>query len=162
MPEWELMTINDYAVHLKVHPQTVRNWINDGSLASVKVGRARRIPRDAAVVFAGGSGYELPELMTVEEVAQRLARNTQTVRNWIDDEKLPAIYVGRLVRIKRAVVDQVVASGLPGVHPDQRRPLTATDFWLGDQPVGAPVFETEVGSHSLAPPASDATMDSRL
>jgi excisionase family DNA binding protein len=142
MPEWELMTISDYAAHLKVNPQTVRNWINEGSLASVKVGRARRIPRDAAVVFAGGSGYELPELMTVEQVAQRLSRNTQTVRNWIDQGKLPAIHVGRLVRIKRSVVDQVVASGLLGAQSEQRRPLTATDFWLGNQPVGPPVFET--------------------
>lgn len=143
MPEWELISINEYAAHLQMNPQTVRNWINEGSLASVKVGRARRIPREAAVAFAGGSGYELPELVTVEEIAQRLARNVQTVRNWIDAGKLPAIHVGRLVRVKQSVVDQVVASGLPGLRSDQRRPHTATDFWLGDQLVGTPVSETD-------------------
>lgn len=140
MPEWELLSINDFAAHLRVNPQSVRNWINEGALASVKVGHARRIPREAAVAFAGGSGYELPELMTVEEVSELLLQNQQTVRNWINDGKLPAFHIGRLVRIKRSVIDQVVASGLLGVQPARRRPVTATDFWLGDEPVGEPVL----------------------
>lgn len=140
MPEWELLSINDFAAHLRVNPQSVRNWINEGIIASVKIGRARRIPREAAVSFAGGSGYELPELLTVEEAAELLLLNQQTIYNWIDSGKLPAFRIGRLVRIKRSVLDQVVASGLPGVQPQQRRPLTATDFWLGDRPVGEPVL----------------------
>jgi excisionase family DNA binding protein len=144
MAQWELLSINDFAAHLRVNPQTVRNWINEGALASVKIGRARRIPREAAVAFAGGSGYELPELMTVEEVAEQLLLNQQTIYNWIDDGKLPGFRIGRLFRIKRSVLNQVLASGLLGVQPGQIHPITAADFWLGDRPVGEPVFAPDV------------------
>jgi excisionase family DNA binding protein len=42
------------------------------------------------------------ELMTVNEVAERLKVNQQTVRNWIDRGELAAIRVGaRRVRIRR-------------------------------------------------------------
>jgi excisionase family DNA binding protein len=42
------------------------------------------------------------ELLTVNEVAERLKVNQQTVRNWIDRGELAAIRVGaRRVRIRR-------------------------------------------------------------
>jgi excisionase family DNA binding protein len=39
--------------------------------------------------------------MTVTEVASILKLNQQTVRNWIDRGSLPALHVGRRVRIPR-------------------------------------------------------------
>ena len=33
-----LMTINDVAAELKVHPRTVKRWIADGQLAAFKLG----------------------------------------------------------------------------------------------------------------------------
>ncbi len=42
------------------------------------------------------------EYLTVAEIAGVLKLNQQTVRNWIDQGKLPALHVGRRVRIKRS------------------------------------------------------------
>ena len=47
--------------------------------------------------------------LTVAEVAHMLKLNQQTVRNWIDQGSLPALRVGRRVRIKRSDFDQVLA-----------------------------------------------------
>ena len=45
------------------------------------------------------------EFMTVAEIASALKLNQQTVRNWIDRGELPALHVGRRVRIKRSDFD---------------------------------------------------------
>ena len=47
--------------------------------------------------------------LTVAEVAGMLKLNQQTVRNWIDQGSLPALRVGRRVRIKRSDFDRVLA-----------------------------------------------------
>jgi excisionase family DNA binding protein len=49
--------------------------------------------------------------MTVAEVATILKLNQQTVRNWIDGGKLPAIHVGRRVRIKRSDFERLIEQG---------------------------------------------------
>jgi excisionase family DNA binding protein len=49
------------------------------------------------------------DVMTVAEVAATLKLNQQTVRNWIDAGTLPALRVGRRVRIKRPDFDQLIA-----------------------------------------------------
>ena len=46
------------------------------------------------------------EFMTVAEVASVLKLNQQTVRNWIEAGTLPALRVGRRVRIRRQDFDQ--------------------------------------------------------
>jgi excisionase family DNA binding protein len=88
--------------------------------------------------------FEEP-FLTVAEVAEILRLNPQTVRNWIDAGSLPAIRVGRRVRIKRADLDRILTDGYqgatgataPGSGPN------AHDFW-GGEPVGAvePVSES--------------------
>jgi excisionase family DNA binding protein len=75
--------------------------------------------------------------LTVAEVAGMLKLNQQTVRNWIDQGSLPALRVGRRVRIKRSDFERVLAesytagggAGAQDVGP------TAEDFW-GGEPVG--------------------------
>src|SRR2546429_9220375 len=77
--------------------------------------------------------------LTVAEVAGILKLNQQTVRNWIDQGSLPALRVGRRVRIKRSDFEQVLArsyTGAAGASPGDAGP-SAEDFW-GGEPVGVP------------------------
>ena len=54
------------------------------------------------------------DLLTVEEVAELLRVNPQTVRNWIDSGQLPSLRVGaRRVRVQRGALESFV-----GVKPD--------------------------------------------
>ena len=76
--------------------------------------------------------------LTVAEVAELLKVNQQTVRNWIDHERLPAVRVGRRVRIKRSDLDRILETGQhSGNAPSAGRPSgpNAADFWSGE-PVG--------------------------
>ena len=75
-----LLTVDDIARILKLNPQTVRNWINDGYLRAIKIGRNVRVPRaefdrlieesytgpktarsDAAQAFWNGELHQMPE-----------------------------------------------------------------------------------------------------
>ena len=52
------------------------------------------------------------EVFTVAEVASILKLNQQTVRNWIDAGVLPALKIGRRVRVRRSVLEDVLERGL--------------------------------------------------
>ncbi len=72
--------------------------------------------------------------LTVAEVAGMLKLNQQTVRNWIDQGSLPALRVGRRVRIRRSDLDRVLAQGYtgpPSPDADDAGP-SADDFWAGE------------------------------
>ena len=70
------------------------------------------------------------------EVAELLKLNQQTVRNWIDQGSLPAVKVGRRVRIRRADLERVLEQGyMRGTSASARGGLSAEDFW-GGEPVG--------------------------
>src|SRR5580704_14054429 len=78
--------------------------------------------------------------LTVAEVAETLKLNQQTVRNWIDQGSLPALRVGRRVRIRRSDFDRLLEdgySGGAGAAPSTAAGPSADDFW-GGEPVGAP------------------------
>src|SRR5580658_3988999 len=78
--------------------------------------------------------------LTVAEVAEMLKLNQQTVRNWIDQGSLPALRVGRRVRIRRSDFDRLLEegySGGAGAAPSPAAGPSADDFW-GGEPVGAP------------------------
>ena len=72
--------------------------------------------------------------LTVAEVAKTLKLNQQTVRNWIDQGSLPAVRVGRRVRIKRSDFERVVDEGYSGAPPIAPEPASpsAQDFWGGE------------------------------
>ena len=81
----------------------------------------------------------LEEFLTVAEVAEMLKLNQQTVRNWIDQGSLPAVRVGRRVRIRRSDLERVLERGYTTATADtaaQPGP-SAEDFW-GGEPVGIP------------------------
>ena len=69
------------------------------------------------------------EFLTVNEIAERLKLNPQTVRNWIDAGRLPAFRVGRRVRIRREDFEAVLAHGLDVGRGDRR---TGDAFWDGE------------------------------
>lgn len=74
---------------------------------------------------------ESEELLTVAEIAGRLKMNQQTIRNWIDSGYLPAIRIGRRVRVKRSDFDALLEASYTG------RSHTSPGVWGGDVP--APV-----------------------
>src|SRR6201995_3513887 len=75
--------------------------------------------------------------LTVAEVAETLKLNQQTVRNWIDQGSLPAVRVGRRVRIKRSDFERIIEQSYSGAQPPvpSDRGASAEDFW-GGTPVG--------------------------
>lgn len=72
--------------------------------------------------------------LTVAEVAGMLKLNQQTVRNWIDQGSLPALRVGRRVRIRRSDFERVLARGSTGAGgpPADEAGPNADDFWGGE------------------------------
>jgi excisionase family DNA binding protein len=58
------------------------------------------------------------EVFTVDEVASLLKLNPQTIRNWVEAGALPALRIGRRVRIKRAVLQDILDNGLKVVDDE--------------------------------------------
>jgi excisionase family DNA binding protein len=80
--------------------------------------------------------------LTVAEVADWFKVNQQTVRNWIDQGRMPAVRVGRRVRIRRSDFDRILEGGSSGgssspstAPPPRSAGPSAEDFWSGE-PVG--------------------------
>jgi excisionase family DNA binding protein len=83
------------------------------------------------------SGDFTETFLTVAEVAELLKLNQQTVRNWIDQGSLPALRVGRRVRIRRTDLERVLQAGATSSDSAAvaRPSPSAADFW-GGEPVG--------------------------
>ena len=64
---------------------------------------------------------------TVAELAQRLRLNQQTLRNWIDQGSLPAVRIGRRVRVLNSDFERLVAGA------DAGPPAEAVAFWEGTE-----------------------------
>ena len=62
------------------------------------------------------------ELLTVKQIAEHIQVNQQTVRNWIDSAALPAVRIGRRVRVRRADMERVLAEGLTAPAAPEPRP----------------------------------------
>lgn len=67
--------------------------------------------------------------MTVAEIASILKLNQQTIRNWIDEGMLPALHVGRRVRIRRSDFDALIAANVIG-----KPPAPSPSIWDGEIP----------------------------
>ena len=76
------------------------------------------------------------DFMTVSEVGSILKLNQQTVRNWIDQGSLPALHVGRRVRIRRADFNALLEASVIG----ERQPARAS---ISDGEVAAPLVPGE-------------------
>ncbi len=53
----KLLTVKQVAKYLQVTEVTIRRWISEGTIESVKIGRARRIP-EAALMRMVEAGKE--------------------------------------------------------------------------------------------------------
>ena len=53
------------------------------------------------------------ELLTIKETAQMLKVNPITIRRYIEDGRLPAVRVGRGVRVRKEAVDHFVEEVVP-------------------------------------------------
>ena len=53
---------------------------------------------------------ELPEYMTVSEIANRLSMSSNTVRTWIEEGMLRGIRVRKVWRVRREDFEQLLAS----------------------------------------------------
>jgi len=85
------------------------------------------------------------EFLTVAEVAATLKLNQQTVRNWIDQGSLPALRIGRRVRIRRSDFERLIEAGATRADARKAQPgASAEDFW-GGEPVGAADSERPEG-----------------
>jgi excisionase family DNA binding protein len=56
------------------------------------------------------------EFLTVAEIAALLRLNQQTVRNWIDQGSLPAVRVGRRVRVRQSDLNRLLDTGANGAE----------------------------------------------
>jgi excisionase family DNA binding protein len=73
------------------------------------------------------------DFLTVAEVAELLKLNQQTVRNWIDQGALPALRVGRRVRILRSDLERILAESYSGRRGSETGTgPSAEDFWSGE------------------------------
>jgi excisionase family DNA binding protein len=99
------------------------------------------------------------EFLTVAEVAETLKLNQQTVRNWIDQGSLPALRVGRRVRILRSDFERMLEEGYTatGGPTGREQGPTAEDFW-GGEPVG--VAEPRIDENSVTAAPTNAPVHS--
>jgi len=52
------------------------------------------------------------EILTVEEVAEKLRMKEPTIRDWIYSKKIPVLRIGRRVFIRRETVERILQDGL--------------------------------------------------
>jgi excisionase family DNA binding protein len=71
------------------------------------------------------------DFLTVADIARILKLNQQTVRNWIDQGSLPALRVGRRVRVRRSDFEALLESGRTVARPASG-PSPAQAFWEGE------------------------------
>jgi excisionase family DNA binding protein len=88
--------------------------------------------------------------LTVAEVAETLKLNQQTVRNWIDQGSLPAVRVGRRVRIRRSDFDRLLAESYTAGAATAAAGPSAEDFW-GGEAVGVPEAPTDSPAAEAGP-----------
>jgi excisionase family DNA binding protein len=92
--------------------------------------------------------------LTVAEVAELLKLNQQTVRNWIDQGTMPAVRIGRRVRIRRSDLDRLLDSGYQGPSSSSiPAGPSAEDFWSGE-PVGAAELAPAAAHQDAGAPAA--------
>jgi excisionase family DNA binding protein len=72
------------------------------------------------------------EFLTVAEIAAILKLNQQTIRNWIDNGSLPALRIGRRVRVIRRDLDELIDRGRTAAEPQvEADSLDHEAFWGG-------------------------------
>ena len=81
----QLLTVPQVAEEFRVTAQTIRNWIDQGVLPAVRVGRAFRVRREDVDALLERAGAESGSLATVRDVWT--PTTTSLLRN--NDERTP-------------------------------------------------------------------------
>ena len=74
------------------------------------------------------------QYLTVADVARILKLNQQTVRNWIDQGRLPALDVGRRVRIRRSDLDKLIEDSYTATPTKRADSDARPSIWDGFVP----------------------------
>lgn len=64
---------------------------------------------------------DMDQLLTVKEAAQRLACTEAAIRKWLYQRRLPAVKVGRLIRLRETDLEAMIARGLRSPRLDVPR-----------------------------------------
>ncbi len=72
--------------------------------------------------------------MTVADIAELLRLNQPTIRNWIERGALPAIRIGRRVRVKRSDFEDLLRTpaGPATLPAPALQTFSAERFWAGE------------------------------
>ena len=81
---------------------------------------AKRDPTDPKVQGPQHKLRRAPQLLTVEDAAIRLSVSTKSIRRWIEAGELPAVRLGRAVRIEEGAVADFVDGRLIEVESYER------------------------------------------
>jgi excisionase family DNA binding protein len=92
------------------------------------------------------------ELLTIQETARLLKVNPITIRRYIERGRLPAVRVGRGVRVRKEAVDQLIEEVVPKktrrTAPGPRgKPFTKDDPLWRVVGIGASAEPTHVAKH---------------
>jgi excisionase family DNA binding protein len=91
MAESTLLTVQQVAAEFQVTAQTVRNWIDQGVLPAIRVGRAFRIARSDVDALLDRARAESDSLATQRDMwapeAFRLRRSGPSARSVWDDDR---------------------------------------------------------------------------
>jgi len=82
------------------------------------------------------------DFLTVAEIAAILKLNQQTVRNWIERGLLPALRIGRRVRVRRGDFERFLDQGRT-TRPPASKSSAAQAFWDGDVPSPGEPLDTD-------------------
>jgi excisionase family DNA binding protein len=58
----------------------------------------------------------MEQLLTVKDAAKKPACTEAAIRKWLYLRQLPAVRVGRLVRVRESDIDAVITRGGSGLH----------------------------------------------
>lgn len=60
------------------------------------------------------------DLLTLSEVADKLSLKVSTLRAWVLRRRIPYVKLGRLIRIRRADVEALIADATVPAHTENR------------------------------------------
>jgi excisionase family DNA binding protein len=89
MTDHQLLTVPQIADELQVTAQTIRNWIDHGSLPAVRIGRAFRVQRADVDALLERASAESGSLATRRDV---WAPSTSTLPARRDQARLPSLW----------------------------------------------------------------------
>lgn len=92
-----LLTINDVAQLFQVNEALVRQWLKDGTLSGIKLGRSYRVRPESLTPLLGEAAGQ--KLYSIDDAARILKINRLTVYELVRAKKIASVRLGRLIRI---------------------------------------------------------------